>query len=201
MKFTVVSGSTRANSQSNKVAGYVQRYLSDTLHEDTHLLNLATANLKYWDETFWSDYANFDPNWSLASSEIRSSDALVIVAPEWNGMIPPALKNFFHLATKGELANKPALIVGVSSGINGVYPITELRLNSCKNTFLCYIPQHVIVRDVTNVLNTDTPQSKIDKDIRERLEYSIKMLQVYANAFSVIRADPIIKNSPFLYGM
>jgi len=203
MKFAIISGSTRQNDpQSSKVAHYVQTQLEQLLAQETYLLDLSKTTLKYWDETFWSDYKNFDPAWSIASKEIHSCDAIIIVAPEWNGMIPPALKNVFHLATKGELANKPGLIISVSSGINGVYPITELRLNSFKNTYINYIPQHVIVRNVNTVLNTpDAVDTESDKLTRERIDYTLKILQVYAEAFVKIRSSDVIKNSPFPYGM
>ncbi|MDQ5921263.1 MAG: hypothetical protein QG673_1321 [Pseudomonadota bacterium] len=202
-KFAIISGSTRKKApQSSKVAHYVKWLLEQQLEQETYLLDLSETSLKYWDETFWSDYKNFDENWAIASKEIRNSDALVIITPEWNGTIPPALKNIFHLATKGEMANKPALIISVSSGINGVYPITELRLNSFKNTFVNYIPQHVIVRNVNSVLNNPQAiETEDDKLIKERIDYTLKILMVYAEAFVKIRDSEIIKNNPFPYGM
>jgi NAD(P)H-dependent FMN reductase len=204
MKFAIISGSTRQNNpQSSKVAKYVQTQIKTDLKEDTYLLDLSVTNLKYWDETFWSDYENFDKAWSIASKELHSSDAIIIIAPEWNGTIPPALKNIFHLATKGEFANKPGLIISVSSGINGVYPITELRANSAKNTSINYIPQHVIVRNVNTVLNGNEEAVEIESDrlTRERIDYTLKILQVYAKNFINIRNSEIIKNIPFPYGM
>ncbi|MBP9742779.1 MAG: NAD(P)H-dependent oxidoreductase [Burkholderiales bacterium] len=202
-KFAIISGSTRHNApQSSKVAHYVKWQLEEKLKQKTYLLDLAKTELKYWDETFWSDYANFDKNWSIASSEIRSSDAIIIIAPEWNGTIPPALKNIFHLATKGEMANKPGLIISVSSAQNGVYPIIELRSSGYKNNFINYIPQHVIVRNVNSVLNNpEAIETEEDKLIKERLDYTLKVLQVYAEAFVNIRNSDIIKNIPFPYGM
>ncbi|MCE2706069.1 MAG: NAD(P)H-dependent oxidoreductase [Proteobacteria bacterium] len=203
MKFTIVSGSTRQSSQSIKVSKYIEHILGKKLHEECYLLNLATANLKFWDESFWQEDPNkFDANWTKARNEINNSDALIIVAPEWNGMIPPALKNFFHLAVKGEISNKPALIVSVSASVNGVYPITELRMNSYKNTVLCYIPQHVIVRNVGTQLNDlVSPENEEDKIIRERIESSLKVLIEYAKAFKTIRSSDAVKNFPFPYGM
>jgi len=201
MKFTIVSGSTREVSQSLKVAKYVESALVAKKHE-VFLLDLAKANLKFWDEAFWNKNAEFDANWTKAQQHLQQTDALIIVAPEWNGMIPPALKNFFHLATNREISNKPGLIISVSSGINGVYPVTELRLNSYKNTDICYIPQHVIVRNVEKVLN-DVPDtaSEDDKFIRQRIACSLDVLCEYAKAFTHIRQSDAVKNYPFPYGM
>lgn len=203
-KFAIISGSTRQkNPQSSKVARYVQTQLEKVMQEDSYLLDLSKTTIKYWDETFWSDYKNFDPAWSVASRELHSCDAIIIVVPEWNGTIPPALKNIFHLATKGEFANKPGLIISVSSGINGVYPITELRINSFKNTYINYIPQHVIVRNVNTVLNDGEEAVEIESDklTRERIDHTLKILKVYADAFVNIRNAEVVKNNPFPYGM
>lgn len=202
MKIGVVSGSSRQdNPQSLKVAKYVEHFLTQAGNE-VYLLDLAKANIKYWDETFWSNYDNFDSNWKEASIKLHGADALVIIAPEWNGMLPPALTNVFHLAIKGEFANKPALIISVSSGGNGVYPIAQLRLNCGKNSFINFIPQHVIIRNVNNVLNDFTKHaSEDDRLTRERLDYSIKILEVYGEAFKQIRNSEIIKKTPFAYGM
>ena len=204
MKFGIISGSTRTNNpQSLKVAKYVRNQVEKELKHDTYLLDLSQTQIKYWDETFWTDYKNFDLAWAQASKELHSCDAIIIIAPEWNGTIPPALKNIFHLATKGEFANKPGLIVSVSSGISGVYPVSELRLNSHKNTYLNYIPQHVIVRNVATVLNADGEEFDAvnDKLTRERLNHTLLILDVYAKAFVEIRNSEVIKNNPFPYGM
>lgn len=202
MKIGIISGSSRHDKpQSTKVAGYIQHVIEKSGYK-SYWLNLSKVEIKYWDETFWSDYANFDNNWSVASKQLHECDGLVVVSPEWNGMIPPALLNIFHLAVKGEFSNKPALLVGVSAGINGVYPIAQLRINSGKNTFINYIPHHVIVRNVESVMNDfDIIYDENDKLIRERLDYSLRILAVYTEAFIQIRNSGIIQQAPFKNGM
>lgn len=202
MKIGIISGSTRKKTpQSSKVAKFIATTEKQNGNE-VYLLDLSETDIKFWDETFWSDYSNFDPVWKEASENLHTCDGFVVVAPEWNGMIPPALLNIFHLAVKGEFSNKPALIVTISSGGNGVYPVTQLRLNSSKNNFINYIPHHVIVRNVNNVLNDLTIiANDEDKWIRERLDYSLKILEVYTEGFMQIRNSEIIKNIPFANGM
>ena len=51
---------------------------------------------------------------------------MAVVSPEWNGMVPSMLTNFFLLCSNNELAHKPGLLVGVSSGTGGSYPVAEL---------------------------------------------------------------------------
>lgn len=200
MKFGIISGSNRKNSQSFKVADYIQN-LAKQQSTESYLLDLSKVNIKYWDEGFWADSKTFDLEWTKASTELHSCDGIIIVAPEWNGMLPPALVNIMHLAVKGEFANKPVLIVSVSSGINGAYPVVHLH-QSGKNSFANFIPHHVIVRDVNNVLNDySTVANEIDQSIRERLNHALQVLNVYSEAFKQIRSSDVIKNVPYAYGM
>lgn len=201
MKFGIISGSNRQNNpQSLKVADYIKQFIT-RLEIDGYLLDLSKTQIKYWDESFWSNHTSFDPEWTKASQEFHACDAIIIVAPEWNGMIPPALVNIMHLAVKGEFANKPLLIVSVSAGGNGVYPVVHLH-ESVKNSFASIVPHHVIVRDVNNVLNDfDVVTGESDRLIRERLNYSLKVLEVYAQGFITIRNSDVIRNIPYSYGM
>ena len=123
--------------------------------------------------------------------KLAKSDGFIFVVPEWNGMVPPAMKNVFIIADR-EFAHKPALLVTVSAGFGGSYPIAELRMSSYKNSRLCYIPDHVIVRHVNTVMNTPEPANDDDKRIRDRLAYSIRVLEEYTKAFQAIRKSGVI---------
>jgi NAD(P)H-dependent FMN reductase len=200
MKVCIISSSNRIDSQSFKVSNYIQRYISSINHEGV-IIDFAKTKIKDWDQTFWGN-GEFDSNWTIVKRTLEQSDAIIFVVPEWDGTIPTALKNFFHLATRGEIANKPALIVSVSAGPNGVYPITELRSSCYKNSFVCYIPQHVIIRFVNDVLNDMNEfQNDNDKDIRERIQASLNVLIEYANNFINIRKSSAIQNYKYPYGM
>ena len=63
-------------------------------------------------------------------------------------MATPIAKNFFLICNKGELAHKPGLIVSISSGNGGAYPVSELRSSSYKNTHIMWIPEQIIIRNV-----------------------------------------------------
>lgn len=200
MKLSIISGSTRTGSQSLKVSGYIKNVLSN-MGYSSELIDLSELKIKEWDPSFWTD-KEFDANWTIVKNSLESSDAIIIVAPEWDGSIPAGLKNFFHLATKGEIANKPGLIISVSAGVNGSYPITELRSSCYKNSFICYIPQHVIVRFVNDVLNNfNNYQNDNDKEIRDRINSSIQVLIEYANALKTVRNSDAIKKYNYPYGM
>ena len=129
LNFAIVAGSSRSNSQSGKVARFLRQRLIDLGHtqaEHSSVIDLGQAPLPLWptdDSGPWAGYAE----------QLTRADAVLIVAPEWNGMACPAIKNFFIYASKAELAHKPGLLVGVSAGVGGAYPIRDrksTRLNS-----------------------------------------------------------------------
>ena len=202
MKVTIVSGSHRRPSQSAKVGRHIERRLLENGHSDSvHFIDLADFPLPLWEEAIWDGDAQWQERLAPISAELASSDAFVIVAPEWHGMVPSGLKNFFLMWGKGELAHKPALIVAVSSADGGAYPVAELRMSSYKNNRICYIPDQLIVRNVEKVLNDDPASNDADADqySRQRIDFTLAILAEYADALRQVRDsgntfDPRFKN-------
>ncbi len=203
MKYAIVSGSHRSNSQSAKVARFIGKILErEAPSSEQFFLDLGNHPLPIWDEGKWAGEQRWREAWGPISEQLKQADALIAISPEWAGMVPPQLKNFFLLCDQGELAHKPGLIVAVSSSRGGAYPIAELRMSSYKNCFLNWIPDHVIVRNVETVLNQPfQADSKDDQYTQDRLLYSIKILQAYAQALSHVRASGIIDLSKYPFGM
>lgn len=202
MKIALVAGSHRPDSQSGKVARYMAARLPALAPGSTgYILDLGKTPLPLWDEEIWMGRGSVVDVWHPVSQEIASCDAVVVVAPEWAGMVPAALKNFFLLAGDGCLYHKPALIVGVSASRNGAYPVAELRMSSYKNTHLLYIPEQVIVRYVGEVLNGEQSQSEEDTAIRKRIDYGLAVLLQYGKAIQEVRASGVLNRKEFPYGM
>lgn len=204
MKISIISGSHRKVSQSEKVARYIQQTLeSQGICENTWLFSLAGNPLPLWDETIWEDNPDWNQRLGPISSELASSDGFVVISPEWHGQVPSGLKNFFLMWGKGELAHKPALIVTVSSGDGGAYPVAELRMSSYKNNRICYIPEQIIVRKVETVLNEDPQRNNLEADtyFRERIGYALNILKQYALALEQVRASGATDRSKFKNGM
>jgi len=200
MKFVVVSGSHRQNSQSDRVANYIATHVRAG-HVDAHVISLANNPLPLWDEGVWGDDPKWKEVWGPVSQELRAADALVVISPEWSGMVPPGLKNFFLLCSTADVGHKPALIVSVSSGVGGSYPVTELRTSSYKNTRIVYIPEHVIIRNVEEVLHGETAAGERDEATRSRLAYALKVLKEYATALKGVRESGVIDHKSFPFGM
>ncbi len=204
MKIAIISGSHRHNSESFKISSHIEKkLLSSSLCESTYLFNLADNPLPLWEESIWNGDSIWEQRLQPVSEQLAGSDAFVLEVPEWHGMAPAGLKNFFLMWGKGELAHKPALIVAVSSADGGSYPIAELRMSSYKNNRICYLPEHLIIRNVNTVFNadsnenTDTAQAYFD----QRLMYCLTMLKEYGLAFRQIRASGATSLKNFGSGM
>jgi len=115
MKITVISGSNREQAQSLKVAGYIQRTLEAGICDKAGLVSLANNPLPLWDMGVWEGGEKWTELLAPIREELASSDAFVVITPEWHGQVPAGLKNFFLLFGRIELGHKPALIVSVSS--------------------------------------------------------------------------------------
>lgn len=202
MKIGIISGSHRQNSQSLRVAKWIEKRLSQMgITQRMSIIELATANLPLWDEGLWSGEERWKKIWGSYSQDLTTCDAFVVVAPEYGGMVPPALKNLFLLASNQEFAHKPALIVGVSAGRSGTYPVAELRMSSYKNTRICYLPDHMILREVEGLFQADEPANKFETETRARLDYFLKVLAEYAKALAVVRASGVIDTKTFPNGL
>ena len=205
MKTGIISGSHRPQSQSEKVARVVEGRLAESAWcKEPWLLALADNPLPFWDESIWSGGGAWEDTLHPVREQVQECDAFVIVTPEWHGMVPSGLKNFFLLwAAGGELAHKPALIVSVSASDNGAYPIAELRMSSYKNSRICYLPEHLIVRRVGSVFNSDEAENdaKSQAYLSDRLNYCLEMLGEYAGVFRQIRASGKVSLDTYSNGM
>ncbi len=204
MKISIISGSHRKPSQSEKVARYLETTLNNDFPEiDPWLYTLADNPLPLWDQTLWEDNAEWNERLAPLKKQLSESDGFIFIAPEWHGQVPAGLKNFFLLFNRFELGHKPALIVTVSSADGGAYPVAELRMSSYKNNRLCYIPEQVILRNVEKILNEDAADNDTDADayFKARISWTLGMLSGYAKALKAMRADTEIHHDDFSNGM
>lgn len=200
MRITLVCGSHRKNSQSLKVT----KFLSTVLEKkeiETSILDLGGNPLPIWDPSMWEKKSDLKDLWNGFNQDLNKSDAYIFVTPEYSGMASPALKNFFLYLSGVDISHKPGLIVTVSSGMGGSYPNAELRMSSYKNTRIVYVPDHVIVRHVESLLNSENPETKDDEYIRNRLTYVANVLVEYAKAFVSIRSSGVIDIKTYPFGL
>lgn len=204
MKISIISGSHRNPSQSEKIGRYVETLFKKEFDDvDPFLYLLADNPLPLWDQSVWESDEKWIARLAPLKEQFNNSDAFVIISPEWHGQVPAGLKNLFLLFNKFELGHKPAFIISVSSGAGGAYPIAELRMSSYKNNRLCYIPEHLIIRDVEKVFNDNAADNdeKSDSYYKERLKWGLNILVGYGKALKIMRTETEIHHEKFGNGM
>jgi NAD(P)H-dependent FMN reductase len=203
VKITIISGSHRNPSQSEKLARHIDKTLQQEHGVETWLYTLADNPLPLWDQSLWENNPEWNERLAPIREQLTSSDGFVIISPEWHGQVPAGLKNFFLLFNRFELGHKPAMIVAVSSADGGSYPVAELRMSSYKNNRICYIPEHVIVRNVEKVMNDKVEDNNQEADgyFRERISWSLGILKAYAEAMKPMRESVQLHHDKFGNGM
>ena len=198
MKISIISASHRINSQSKKIQGFLHKNLSIINSKlDVFCLDLGEVLLPLWSpekkgKGIWRE------TWNSISDNLNKSDGFILVVPEYGGMATPAAKNIFLLCGSGEFAHKPGLIVSVSSGNGGAYPISELRMSSYKNTHIMWIPENIIIRNVEE-FNPGAHGDSIPKWLDNRIDYVLKLLLAYALNMKPLRE--IVNRKDFGNGM
>ncbi|MCL1077814.1 NADPH-dependent oxidoreductase [Parashewanella spongiae] len=197
MKLVIFSSSQRKSSQSAKVGEFIRLNLGK-FSQSKHI------ELQEIDLPFWDGSSNKGQHWEALNQSLNEADAIVLITPEWNGVASPLLKNFLMMCDGAITANKPVLLVSVSSGVSGVYPIAELKMNAFKNNKMLPIPDHIIVRSANEVLLAEC-ESERDQQLRKRIDYSLHMLFMYAEALKSMRLklqdQPYPNQGNFSFGM
>lgn len=206
MKLTIISASQRSPSQSAKVANYLAA--TSKQFTDINHIELCQQQLPMWDGEA-SSKADLDSDWLAINEQLTNTDALILVTPEWGGTASPLLKNLLMMASAIDIGHKPVLLVSVVNGISGAYPIAELRMNAFSNNKLVAIPDHLIIRNVEEILNDhDQAPKEItrrDQSIRHRIGYSLHTLLHYGRSLKALRdnllGNPYHNEHLYPYGM
>ena len=199
MKIAIISASHRLNSQSKKISDILHNNLCKINAKlDTFILDLAEVAVPLWSPEKKDGKGIWGHTWNSISENFSNTDGFILVVPEYGGMATPAAKNIFLLCGNGELAHKPGLIVSVSSGVGGAYPIAELRSSSYKNTHIMWIPENIIIRNVEE-FNPGSHGNNIPKWLDNRIDYVLKLLLAYSLNMKPLRE--IINRKDFGNGM
>ena len=197
MKISIISASHRNNSQSNRIALILEKLLKEKFKNiKTFNFDLFKVNLPMWseDEIREEDKKLFKE----FSNKLLESNGFIFVIPEYGGMATPISKNFFLHCNKGELSHKPALVVSISSGSGGSYPISELRSSSYKNRHILWIPENIIIRNVEH-FDPGNHGNLIPEWLDKRIEYVLSLLIEYCKCLKPI--SKLINRKDFGNGM
>ena len=199
MKISVIAASHRRKSQSQRISDILQANLNRlNTNLDLFSLDLGETVLPLWSPEKKNGKGIWGETWNLISDNLNKSDGFILVVPEYGGMATPSAKNIFLLCGNGEFAHKPGLIVSVSSGNGGAYPIAELRSSSYKNTQLMWIPENVIIRNVEE-FNPGSHGDNIPEWLDDRITYVLNLFLAYVLNMKPLRE--IVNRKDFGNGM
>ena len=199
MKISIISASHRTNSQSKRITDLLYNNLFNNKSGlEMFSVDLADASLPFWSPEKKNGKGVWGQTWGSISDKLIQSDCFIFVVPEYGGMATPAAKNLFLLCGNGELSHKPGLIVSVSSGNGGAYPITELRSSSYKNTHIMWIPENIIIRNVEE-FNPENHGENIPEWLDQRIDYVLELLLAYTSNMKPLRK--LINRKDFGNGM
>jgi NAD(P)H-dependent FMN reductase len=125
-KIAIISSSIRSGKKSDTVALYLQNYIRENA-----LANVEIIDLKQLDFPLFTEQIKHQKKPSLLALEFKnkiiSTDAIIIVTPEYNGSIPASLKNVIDLLHE-EWFNKTIAFSTVSSNeFGGLEALTHLE--------------------------------------------------------------------------
>ena len=199
MKISIIAASHREKSESKRVSDIIQLRLKELSQNlDCFSLDLAESSLPLWSPEKKNGNGVWGDTWKKISNNLIQSDGFIFIVPEYGGMATPSAKNLFLLCGEGELAHKPSLIVSVSSGNGGAYPIADLRSFSYKNTHIMWIPENIIIRNVDQ-FNPGSHGKVIPEWLDNRIEYTLRLLLAYSINMEPLRN--IINRKDFGNGM
>lgn len=116
MRWTIISGTNRPNSNTRRVSSFIEGELKKKLgpSDVVNVLDLQELPLEIFSP---EAYAQKPSTFKKFQDEISSSDAVISVLPEYNGSFPGVYKLFIDmLSFPDSLLKKPASFVGIADG-------------------------------------------------------------------------------------
>ena len=199
MKMSIIAASHRKESQSKRISDILYSRLMN-LQPNLALftLDLGEVVLPFWSPEKKNGKGIWGETWKKISNNLNDSDGLIFIVPEYGGMATPCAKNLFLLCGDGELTHKPSLIVSISSGNGGAYPIADLRSFSYKNTHIMWIPENIIIRNIEQYNPGDHGEA-IPEWLDKRIDYTLELILAYSSNMKPLRK--IINRKDFGNGM
>ena len=205
LKILIVSGSQRTDSKSAEIARFIQEselsgvknVLNEQENVESSLLDLSKFPylLDYYGDSRDNDEV-LQASKKQVLAALYDCDGIVIISPEWGGMLPPALVNLFLLTANGSagglpLGHKPAFAIGVSASGGGNNPVSLMKAYTAKNSHLVWLPLHAIVQNVEDFLSHAWQPSEENRftQVQSRIEVGLKSLLIYAKTLSDVRDE------------
>lgn len=125
MRITIISGSPRGNSITYRLALHLKELISTKPDHEVHILDLREIEMPLLQFVFTSVEATPE-EYKTVSETMFSSDAFILVTPEYNGSYSAALKNLLDHYPKQH--RKVFGIVTASTGaLGGIRAAMQLQ--------------------------------------------------------------------------
>ena len=187
MKISLISTSHRKKSQSQRISNILKEIILRNHNRiDCYSLDMHESEIPLWTSNRKENLKFWEKDFKNISNELENSDGFIIIVPEYGGMATPNSKNFFLVFNNGELFHKPGLLVSISSGNGGAYPISELRSSSYKNSHIMWIPENIIIRNVEQ-FSPGNHGELIPEWIDNRINYACNLLINYSECLKPIQ--------------
>ena len=172
--YAIISASHRDGAQSLRLAQELNTRFFDG---GADVIDLFKADLP-----LWNGEREANEQVKEVQNKITQADGLVFVVPEWHGMAPAGLKNLFLWCSHPQFAHKPALLVAVSGSVGGAFVVAELRGSGYKKSRLLWLPEHLILRDASELWQGKGRES--DEYLEKRAHYAVEQLKTYTEALA-----------------
>jgi NAD(P)H-dependent FMN reductase len=166
MHITILSGSTRINRHSHKVALNLAKEIETKSNHSAEVLDLAAYNFPIFEEVL-AKLATPPEGLEAFADKIRNSDAHIFVSPEYNGSYTSALKNAIDLIKRTDFAKKAIGVATVSSGGLGGMRAGLAMQQLVQGVEAFGVPQMLLVPQVQNKYeeNGDLADPLFEKNI------------------------------------
>jgi chromate reductase len=130
LRLCIISGTNRAGSNTRRLAARLQEDYTTRCRQSGRAAQVEVLDLAQLPATLLSpeSYARKPIEFAPFSEAVLSADGLVVVAPEYNGGYPGALKLFIdHLPFPDSFDDRPVAFIGLADGhFGGLRPIEQL---------------------------------------------------------------------------
>jgi NAD(P)H-dependent FMN reductase len=152
-------------------------------------------------DEYWAGQSDKAKAMADEYAKLSSSDGVVIVTPEWGGAASPILKHFILMSEKSSFSHKPVLVFGVSAThTGGIRPIEDIK-HLFKNARGVFVPEPIVINDVSNFLEGEDRDEKREDYITKRTDYALSLLLEYSKALKQVRDAGIIDHETYPHGM
>jgi len=192
MKFGVILGSVRPVRMSTRVGKMVERELIGRGHQVT-IFDPAELNIPLLERPLHWYGPNEDKPEVLTQTynQLKSQDAFVIITPEYNLSIPPALSNFIDHFPYDTWRWRCGSVISYSMGnFGGMLAAQQVR-QMCSMISLVTLPSSLTLPNVQNQLDEDgSVTGERKQSIEKNLTKQMDELEFFANAVAAQKAKP-----------